>query len=62
MDQNTLQKLVTESAVEVNGRKMLSCTQAFEIHHRHGLPLGDIGRICDETGIRICACQLGCFR
>jgi hypothetical protein len=62
MDQNTMQKLVAESAVEVNGRKMLSCAQAFEIHRRHSIPLADIGRVCNETGIRLCACQLGCFK
>ena len=62
MDQNTMQKLVREAAVEVDGRKVLSCARAFEIHRRHGLALGEIGRICNEAGIRICACQLGCFQ
>ncbi len=57
-----MQKLVVESAVEVNGRTMLSCARAFEIHRRHGIPLADIGRICNEKGIRLCACQLGCFQ
>jgi hypothetical protein len=62
VDQNAMQKLVREAAVEVNGRTMLSCARAFEIHHQHGIPLADIGRICNETGIRLCACQLGCFK
>jgi len=62
MDQNTVQKLVMESAVEVNGRKTISCAKAFEIHHQHGVALGEIGRICNENGIKIRGCQLGCFK
>ncbi|MCL5281308.1 MAG: hypothetical protein M1376_15525 [Planctomycetes bacterium] len=62
MDQDTMRKLVLDAAAEVNGRKTLACAHAFEVHHRHGIPLRDIGRICDENGIRICACQLGCFQ
>jgi len=62
MDRNTVQKLVIESAVEVNGRKTISCARAFEIHRQHGITLGEIGRICNENGIKICGCQLGCFK
>ncbi|OHB63938.1 MAG: hypothetical protein A2Y76_15820 [Planctomycetes bacterium RBG_13_60_9] len=62
MDQNAIRRLVLESAVEGDGRKTISCARAFEIHRQHGVPLGDIGRICDESDIRICACQLGCFK
>ncbi len=62
MDQDTMRKLVMDSSAEVNGRKTLACARAFEIHQRHGIPLRDIGRICDENNIRICACQLGCFQ
>lgn len=62
MDQNLVQRLVIESAVEVNGRKTISCARAFELHHRNGIALSEIGRICNENGIRICACQLGCFK
>ncbi len=62
MDQDTMRKLVMDAAAQVNGRKALACARALEIHRRHGIPLRDIGRICDENDIRICACQLGCFQ
>ena len=62
MDEKTIRKLVFEGAVERDGRKTLSCARAFEIHRQHDISLGDIGRMCDENDIRICACQLGCFR
>ncbi len=62
MDQNAIRMLVLESAVERDGRKTISCARAFEMHRQHNVALADIGRICDENDIRICACQLGCFR
>jgi hypothetical protein len=62
MDQDAIRKLVLEFAVERDGRRTISCARAFEIHRQHDVPLADIGRICDENEIRICACQLGCFR
>ncbi len=62
MDQNALQKLVLEFAVERDGRKTLSCARAFEIHRQHDVPLADIGRTCNENNIKIRVCQLGCFR
>jgi TolB-like protein len=61
MDENAICRLVLEGAVEREGRKVLSCARAFEIHRRHHVPLAEIGRICDENDIRIHACQLGCF-
>jgi hypothetical protein len=62
MDPLGMQKLVIESVIERNGRKIITCARAFEIHRRHGITLKDIGRICNENGIKICECQLGCFK
>ncbi len=62
MDQNAIRKLVLEAAVERDGRKTISCARAFEIHRQHDVPLAEIGRVCNESGIKIRACQLGCFK
>jgi hypothetical protein len=62
MDQDAIRKLVLEFAVERDGRKTISCARAFEILRQHNIPLGDIGKICDENDIKIHACQLGCFQ
>jgi hypothetical protein len=62
MDYEKAQDLVLASTREVNGQRRISCAQAFEVHHQHGIALGDIGKICDENNVRICACQLGCFK
>lgn len=56
-------RLVLEAAVaDADGRKRLECAQAFALQARHGTPLARIGAICDEEGIRIVGCQLGCFK
>lgn len=43
----------------VNGR--LSCEQAHALAKKLGVPLGEIGSLCNELTIKIAACQLGCF-
>jgi len=40
----------------------ISCRQCFDLAKEHNVSLKIIGEKCNETGIRIHACQLGCFR
>jgi hypothetical protein len=39
----------------------LTCERAHELAKEIGVPLGEIGRACNELKIKISACQLGCF-
>lgn len=59
--ENKLFNAVLERADEVDGRKKLTCAEAFELAHEFGAPVIEVGRICNEHGIRISECQLGCF-
>jgi hypothetical protein len=43
------------------GRKQLTCAQAFELARKHEAEIIEIGNICNQHDIRICKCQLGCF-
>ncbi len=54
-------RAVLEAAAEHDGKRVLSCARAFEIHRQHQIALRDIGKICNENGIKIRQCQLGCF-
>ena len=45
-----------------DGVKRLACAQAFRLSKTRGIPLAEIGRICERNGIKIAGCQLGCFR
>lgn len=44
------------------GKKRITCAAALKTAARHGIPLRTLGRLCDRNGIKIKACQLGCFR
>ncbi len=42
-----------------NGR--LPCEKAHEMARVLNITLREIGTVCNEMGIKIAACQLGCF-
>ena len=53
---------VKEKAVQrEDGRLVLSCAEAFALADRLGVSIGRIGAACDEKGVKIAKCQLGCF-
>jgi hypothetical protein len=39
----------------------LTCGKAHELSATFGVPLQEIGTLCNELKIKISACQLGCF-
>jgi hypothetical protein len=45
---------------EADGLK-LTCKTAFIIAAEVDCPVNEVGKICNETGIKIVGCQLGCF-
>jgi hypothetical protein len=40
----------------------ISCTVARKMGEELGVPLHRVGEACDELGIKIHACELGCFK
>ena len=39
----------------------LPCSKAFNIAAEVDCPVSEVGKICNEVGIKIVGCQLGCF-
>jgi hypothetical protein len=62
METEKLRTLIEERTFEEDGRRKLRCAEAFSLQAEHEVPLKEIGRVCNEAGIRICQCQLGCFK
>ena len=60
MHQNIREKILKE-AEEVDGKRKLSCKKAYQIAEELGVETKEIGKTCNEEGIKIYACQLGCF-
>jgi hypothetical protein len=61
MDQKIVQTVISRAFRE-DDRLKLSCRDAFSIAEENGVEPGAIGKICNEQNIRICKCQLGCFK
>ncbi len=52
---------VKKAAVGEAGEKKISCKRLFTIAEETGTKHSVLGKTCDREGIRITACQLGCF-
>jgi len=57
-----LQQAVVAAAKELDGKQRLACAQALKLAAQHGVTPAEVGRVCDENGIRMRSCQLGCFK
>lgn len=63
MTEEELVKLLLEAAtLGDDGRRRLTCEQAFSMQAQHAIPLTRIAAACNTAKIRISECQLGCFR
>jgi molybdate transport system regulatory protein len=41
--------------------KRLPCAEAFRIARDLEVPVAQVGQACNEIGVKIVGCQLGCF-
>jgi len=55
------QKALTERILFEAKNLKLPCSQAFAIAAEVGCSPAEVGKACNETGIKISGCQLGCF-
>ena len=47
---------------EVAREGKVSCKQLLDLAQSTGLSSASLGRACNELGVKIHACQLGCFK
>ena len=53
---------VIAATSDVDGKKKLACAKAFQLAKALGVGVLEIGHICNANDIKICSCQLGCFK
>ncbi len=53
---------VLEKTFKDGEKVKLACAAAFTIADQFGVNPSEIGSICNDRNIRICHCQLGCFK
>jgi peroxiredoxin family protein len=55
------EKVIMNAAVLRGEKKVLSCAQAVKLSKEHNISLKEIGEACNQHGIKLIECQLGCF-
>lgn len=61
MTEGNIPRLIESLRAKAGDEKRLPCAVAFKVAHDMDVPVGDVGRTCNELGIKIVGCQLGCF-
>ncbi len=61
MDSETLKTQVFDATFKEEETRKLSCPDAFALAAAHNIDLFDIAQLCNQEGIKIVQCQLGCF-
>lgn len=54
-------KDVLAKIIEKCPNKRISCVDARQLAEELDIEPRELGRICDEAGVKISACELGCF-
>jgi hypothetical protein len=61
MTKQMLKKMIESKAVQRKGERRLTCSQALKIAEECKVEPSVVGALCDEMGIKIRRCRLGCF-
>ena len=61
MTSGNIPRLIETLKAQAGDDKHLACADVFKIARDRDVPLVDVGRTCNELGIKIMQCQLGCF-
>jgi hypothetical protein len=61
MAAGNIPRLVSVLKTRAGAEKRLPCAEAFKVARDVGVPVAEVGRTCNELGIKIVHCQLGCF-
>jgi hypothetical protein len=54
-------RLIEALKQQAGEEKRLPCAEAFRIAHDLEVPVAQVGKTCNDIGIKIMGCQLGCF-
>jgi len=61
MAEGNIPRLIATLRAKAGDEKRLPCAVAFKVAHDMDVPVAEVGRTCNELGIKIVGCQLGCF-
>jgi hypothetical protein len=61
MDFEQVKTEILKAAEQTEKEKMLTCHDARALAEKLGVDYATFGRACDEAGIKVRICELGCF-
>ena len=61
MDREKMKEMLEKAVPEIDGKRRMPCAKAFMLAEEWSVPVREIGDCCNEAGIKIVSCQLGCF-
>ena len=61
MASGNIPRLIEVLKQKAGDEKRLPCAEAFRIAHDLEVPIAQVGQACNDIGIKIKGCQLGCF-
>ena len=61
MAPGNIPRLIETLKAQAGEDKRIACADVFRIAQDLDVPLADVGRTCNELGIKMMQCQLGCF-
>jgi hypothetical protein len=61
METEIIKKELLSKTTLLDGKHSIDCDEVFDIAKKLSISKIEVGKICNETGIRIRNCQLGCF-
>lgn len=56
-----IMKCIYDKCSVEDGKYYLKCTVAFQIANELKINVSEVGKMCNEKGIKIKSCQIGCF-
>ena len=61
MVSGNIPRLIEVLKQKAGEEKRLPCAEAFRIAHDLEVPIAQVGQACNDIGVKIMGCQLGCF-
>jgi len=61
MSPDSDKRLIEILRAKAGDQKRLPCAEAFKVARDLDVSLAEIGKACNELGIKVASCQLGCF-
>ena len=61
MEQEKIVEAIKGKVFVRDGKEKLACQSALKLAEELGMDPKEIRQICDDNGIRVANCQLGCF-